>query len=199
MIRIKQYINTIFSSNTYLLWKDKEKDCFLVDCGDTNQLIKEVHKLGLNPIGVFLSHAHFDHIYGLNELLTVFPLVKIYTTKFGHDALLSQKLNLSKYHQTPFELSYPSAIHIIEKNCDFLSVWGSDLKIIHVPGHNPSCLAYFLDKYLFSGDAFIPGHEVVISVPLANKPLALKNYNILKQLSAGYVVCPGHGEIVSLK
>lgn len=198
MIRIKQYINSIFSSNAYLICKDKEKDCFLVDCGDTNQLIEDVHQLGLNPVGVFLSHAHFDHIYGLNKLLSVFPLVKIYTTEFGRDALLSQKLNLSKYHQTPFELSYPSSIQIIEKDCDIIPVWGVDVKIIHVSGHNPSCLAYFLDKYLFSGDAFIPGFGVVTTVPKANKTLALKNYKILQQLSAGYVVCPGHGEIVNM-
>lgn len=195
MIKIKQYLNKTFSSNSYLLWKNGEKDCVLVDCGDTKQIIADIHNLELNLVSVFLSHSHFDHIYGLNELLSVFPLVKIFTTEFGHEALLSKKLNLSKYYQTSFELYDPSAIYVIETNCNSMPVWDLDMKIIHVPGHNPSCLAYCIDKYLFSGDAFIPGVKVATNLPNADKTLALVNYGKLKQLSTGYVVCPGHGTI----
>lgn len=198
MLRIKKYTNKIFSSNSYLLWKNGGRNCLLVDCGDTKQLISDIQQLDLYPVAILLSHTHFDHIYGLNEFLNFFEMVRIYTTDFGYDALLSQKLNLSKYHQAPFELFNSSSVNVIEKNCNFMNVCNIDIEIMHVPGHNPSCLAYRIDNYLFSGDAFIPGVPVVTNVPKANKLLALENYEKLKKLSNGYVLCPGHGEIKGL-
>ncbi|MDD3970948.1 MAG: MBL fold metallo-hydrolase [Clostridia bacterium] len=198
MIRIKKYTNKIFSSNTFLLWKNGEKDCLIVDCGDTKKLLEDIQQFGLNPVAILLSHAHFDHIYGLNDFLNIFSMTKIYTTDFGYDALLSQKLNLSKYHEIPFELFLPSAIRVIEKDCKLLSISYIDIEIFHVPGHNPSCLAYRIDNFLFTGDAFIPGLNVVTNVPKANKQLAFDNYKKLSILSDGLIVCPGHGNILGL-
>lgn len=41
--------------------------------------------------GVLLTHAHFDHIYGLNEIIALFPTTKVYTNEFGKRMLLNEK------------------------------------------------------------------------------------------------------------
>ena len=52
--------------------------------------------------GCFITHSHFDHIYGLNELVKEFPNCVIYVSKHGKEGLFSAKLNFSFYHDKPF-------------------------------------------------------------------------------------------------
>lgn len=58
--------------------------------------------------GVLLTHAHFDHIYGLPLLLEKFPNVAIYTNEWGKAALADAKLNMSLYHETPVRIDCPN-------------------------------------------------------------------------------------------
>lgn len=91
MIHIRKYINKTFSSNSYLIWEDGIRDCFLVDCGDNPRLIEDIVIAELIPVSVFLTHTHFDHINGLNEFVSGFPNVKVFTNEFGASALISKK------------------------------------------------------------------------------------------------------------
>ena len=52
-------------------------------------------------VGVILTHAHFDHIYGLPELLKQYPNCKIYTNESGRETLANAKKNMSFYHESP--------------------------------------------------------------------------------------------------
>ena len=64
-MNISQHINSIFNSNTYLI-EDKTYDyCWLIDIGDTDYLIDK----SLNIKGIILTHSHFDHIYGIYEII----------------------------------------------------------------------------------------------------------------------------------
>lgn len=197
MIHIRKYVNKTFSSNSYLIREDGTRDCILVDCGDNPRLIEDIVVAELIPVSVFLTHTHFDHIIGLNEFVSVFPNVKVFTNEFGASALISNKQNLSKYHQDPFEFRYSSTILTITSSCNSIIISSFNIKIEHVPGHNPSCLAYFIDKYLFSGDSFIPGLNVVTNLPNADKKMALDNYKKLRNQSKKFIICPGHGEFVT--
>ena len=47
---------------------------------------------------VFLTHGHFDHIYGLPSLVEHYPNCKVYTTELGERSLASDILNMSGYH-----------------------------------------------------------------------------------------------------
>ena len=79
---IHQVVNTIFNSCSYVLTQDKQS--WLVDCGDVDQILPLIDgKLQ----GVLLTHAHFDHIYGLNHLDSLFPGVPVYTNQAGREGL----------------------------------------------------------------------------------------------------------------
>ena len=53
---------------------------------------------------MLLTHAHFDHIYGLLELLERYPDCRIYTNEIGRETLGNAKLNMSLYHETPLTI-----------------------------------------------------------------------------------------------
>ena len=54
-----------------------------------------------NVKGVFLTHTHYDHIYGINKLVESFPECIVYTSQHGEEGLFSDKLNFSRYHEEP--------------------------------------------------------------------------------------------------
>lgn len=192
---IGRTINTVFQSNTWLL--ESHNEIWLIDCGDIAPLLPFLKTDGgLREVkGVLISHAHFDHIYGLNRLLRLFPTTLIYTNVCGRKALLNDKLNLSHYHDSPFSLKSAENIKILQDGDEFILFNSIKAHVYATPGHHDSCLTYLIGDYLFTGDAYIPGTKVVTVLPGGDKVLASQSVKRILQLSKGHIICPGHGDI----
>ncbi len=160
---------------------------WLVDPGDGEPLINDIDRYRLNPQGILLTHGHFDHIYGLNDIVASFPTIPVYTNEFGAQMLVSAKLNMSKYHETPFEFQYPENVVIIEDATEI-----APFKVYETPGHNPSCLTFVTDDAVFTGDAYIPGIEAVTNLPQGNKVQAQQSVQKILNLANGKKIHPGH-------
>lgn len=85
MLKVKKIINDAPSSNMYVLFEEGQNNAFLIDVSDVKVLFNELPK-DLNIRGIFLTHTHFDHIAGINELVSRFPGCSIYTSKYGEEA-----------------------------------------------------------------------------------------------------------------
>lgn len=133
-----------------------------------------------------LTHAHFDHIYGLPLLLERFPDVAIYTNEWGKAALADAKLNMSFYHETPVSIDCPNVQVVKEGD----RVFGFD--VYETPGHNPSCLCFANSEVIFTGDAYIPDCKVVTNLPHGNNAQAAASVERVLALAEGKVVCAGH-------
>lgn len=183
-------VNRIFNSITYILPTGNEKDCWLVDCGDVEKVIEQ----GWNVLGVLLTHVHCDHIYGLNKLMEAFPEALVYTNAEGKEGLMNPRWNFSHYHEDveDFVLANPENVRVIEDEFT-IDLWGIDVEVFFVPGHDPSSLAFRIDDVLYTGDAYIPGVKVVTTFPRSNRQQAAESLARLQQLEAsGLKVMPGH-------
>lgn len=201
MILIHDITNTIFTSKTYILYKEGSDNACLVDIGDIEPVLAFLDSHGLIVNSVLLTHAHFDHIYGLPHLTELFPDVRVYTNDAGCDALGNSRLNLSKYHDNP--ITYESEnLEICKEGTEIELFRGIFAKVYETPGHHLSCLTFIVGDYLFTGDAFIPDVPVVTVLPGANKQQAEASKNKILSLAKGKIVCPGHEithEILSTK
>ena len=101
-MKVERIINTIYASNTYILYDPRYDEVWLVDAGDTNLVIEWIEKYSKTLKGVFLTHTHFDHIYGLNTLYQHYPDIRVFTSPEGAEGLYSEKWNFSKYHHCSF-------------------------------------------------------------------------------------------------
>lgn len=157
----------------------------MVDPGDCNEGFERVRH-------VLLTHGHFDHIYGLNELLRMNPKAVVYTNAVGREMLLDTKLNMSKYNETLFELKYPDRV-VKVLDGDTVNL-GNDItaKAIFTPGHSDSCITWVVDDMVFCGDSYIPGVKTVTNLPGGDRQLAQESENLIKDISKGKFLYPGH-------
>ena len=191
MPTISYIVNQIFNSVTYILPTGEDKECWLVDCGDVEKVINQ----GWKVIGVLLTHSHYDHIYGLNKLVENFPSVWVYTNAAGKEGLLNPRWNFSRYHTDveDFVFEYPNRVKVIAEGELIFLKDNLKLSALMVPGHEPSCVAYMSNDFIFTGDAYIPGVKVVDTFPRSNKNLAKSSLELLRRLEEqGKNIFPGH-------
>jgi len=132
---------------------------------------------GALPSAIILTHGHFDHVGGLDELLDTWD-VPVY----AHYLELPYLKGISSYPPPDPMVGgglmslvawlYPRKPKDLGKRIHRLNVTGevpvlSEWKYIHVPGHSPGQIALFRDNdhVLLAGDAFVTTRqESVFSV-----------------------------------
>lgn len=188
---IDYIINSVFNSITYILPIGNQRDCWIVDCGDVEKIIEQ----DWNIKGVLLTHSHYDHIYGLNKLLEIFPNAIIYTNKEGKSGLTNPKWNFSRYHENvdDFIITSLHNVRVIEKEGTLQLSQDLQAQVLFTPGHEPSCLSFIIRNNLFTGDAYIPGISPFTKLPRSDKQQAKVSENKLKFLEQeGFTIYSGH-------
>ena len=193
MINVETIDNSLLQSRTYLLWSEKEPDAYLVDCGDIAPVYHLLSAKDKSLKGIFLTHCHYDHVYGLRHLAEEFPQTSIYASPETEQGLRNARINLSRYQGEPFELDEKLKVILINSHSE-ISLFGTELQILETPGHDTGCLSFRIGNRLFTGDSYIPGLPVFCKWKLSDKRMALENEQRLKKLvkDCRLKVYPGH-------
>ena len=87
-----------FETNCYLVYVPGTpgRGCWIVDASfEPTPLIERVRELGLRPEALLLTHAHVDHIAGVDEVRDAFPGTPVVIHPAEREWLNSPLLNLS--------------------------------------------------------------------------------------------------------
>ena len=185
--------NSVFSSRTYWFTEKDRSRFWLVDCGDLDLVIRQLPE-NAKIVGVLLTHVHFDHIYGLNQLIRKFPDCKVYTNDFGQKSLTDPKRNFSRYHTDvdDFVFEHPESVVVVGEGEKIELFEGVFADVYYTPGHDESCLCYEIGEDMFTGDAYIPGVKTVTTFPHSSKKKAMESDLRISSLVRGMRVWPGH-------
>lgn len=197
-VEVHRIVNSLFNSNTYILSNVSERGVWIIDPGDFSQ-IETWLKINNEEIikGILLTHTHFDHCYGINELLNNYSVQVSVFYKYSFDALGDSKLNGSRYAEIPFTVN-SDKIKLADRTKE-IELWdNSILSLIETPGHTVDSMSFLIDKELFTGDALIPGVKVVTKLKGGDKLLALQSIHTLLK-NKGCYIYPGHRDIVSIE
>lgn len=146
-----------FMTNTYIAWDEETKHAVVIDPSFTPENIwRAIIKLGVTPLKILLTHAHVDHMAGLNFLREKYPDAKVYMS--GHDVpyLTDAAKNLSYMLDEPVRCAKPD---VLVKEGDHITVDTMDFEVLDTPGHTPGGISFYCKKerLVFTGDALFQG------------------------------------------
>lgn len=193
MLRVEKYVHEEFTSNTFVLsHEDHKAEVWLIDSGSGDDVLKSLLP-NVKIKGVFLTHGHYDHIYHLGKVLDQFPEAEIFCHPYAAEALSNPKLNLSFYHEDPVVINH-DRVFLCEEGTSVQIFPNFMLNVYHTPGHNQGCICFGVDQYLFTGDSYIPGVDVVTKLKGGDK---VQNTRSLARIKSDLMlefpnVMPGH-------
>jgi glyoxylase-like metal-dependent hydrolase (beta-lactamase superfamily II) len=151
---VKQYTVGPFAENTYLITIDQK--AILIDPGFFDPREFSVFKSDLEEsktqlIAVVLTHAHIDHIMGLDKVLKEFD-VPVY---LNHSDLYLWKNYPDQAQRFGFRTSgFDFIPEEMAEQVDF-SIGPFTFDVLFTPGHSPDHVSLYFrdDKLLVAGDA----------------------------------------------
>ncbi len=198
---IKQFIDpNINNQGTYLVIKDKE--AILIDASNAVQeAITYAKENKITITNLIITHGHFDHILGIDQLLTAFPNVTIYINQWDEDCLFSAKRNFSSKRDLNITVKNPIKNLIALTGDITTKLIGLTVNIVHIPGHTPGSQYILIKEYnaVFIGDTIFYDKIGFYDIDYCDNKYFKKSLVELTQLDKKLNVYPGHHQIFNLK
>ncbi|MGB8252183.1 MAG: MBL fold metallo-hydrolase [Anaerolineaceae bacterium] len=156
-MQIKQFILGPIENNTFLLFDDVSKDAVVIDPSfDIDSLIQYLANNSLTTRQVLITHAHFDHIAGVNRLIAALPDRPLIGLHPGDLPLWKDRGEALHYD---FNIDLLPDPNILFKDEETLSINGVLIVVHHTPGHSPGHVVFSLPevKTIFCGDVIFAG------------------------------------------
>lgn len=178
-----------FDENIYLYFDENTKDGILIDPGFYQpELLEKIEEEGVNIKGILLTHGHYDHIYGVQELKEKFGC-KVYSgeeeVKVTDNPAVSftDKIDGRKF-----------VADVLLKDEEEIVIGSLKLKTIFTPGHTPGGVC-FVDEStgcIFTGDTLFKGTHGRTDFPLGDFNQLKASIFKLFELPDEFQVFPGH-------
>ncbi|MCP1131945.1 MBL fold metallo-hydrolase [Paenibacillus polysaccharolyticus] len=150
MLSIRTFTLGPLQTNAYLLQGEDPGKAVIVDPGmNPGPLLKAIQDLEIEAI--LLTHAHFDHIGGVEEIRKL-KGCPVYLHDLESDWLTTAKLNgsLNWPQVTPPITANPAEFALDEGQK--LQLIGHTFQVYHTPGHSPGSVSLLCENDLFAGD-----------------------------------------------
>ena len=168
-------------ANCYIVTDEKAKSCAVVDPGGQGrQLAQWLRDKGLTPRLVLLTHGHFDHVGGVQELVGEFPGLPVYL--HPNDTKLTPDLSRGLFWTDFYE------------DGDELAMDGLTFRVLHTPGHTPGSVCLQVDDVLLTGDTLFAGSCGRTDFPGGSWQQLMDSFARLSKLPGNFGVLSGHGE-----
>ena len=188
--------------NCYLLW-DESKEAVIIDAAVLFDEEKEELKNFIRSNSLTLkhhlnTHLHFDHIFGNPFIEQQFGI-----KSYANDQDWPWAETISE-RVARFGLRYNEKIPALGKilsDGDTVTFGNNTITAIHVPGHSPGSLAYYIaeEKVLFSGDALFQCSIGRTDFPDSDYTTLINSIkNKLFSLPDDTRVFPGHGDSTTI-
>lgn len=193
MIKVKIFTFNSFQVNTYLLY-DETGEAVIVDPAcesavEVDQLTSFVEANKLKPQAIINTHAHIDHIVGVNDVKS------IYSIPFKMHADDKLILDNALYSAQLFGFSL-EAIPVVDEPLTEdaeIKFGSSSLKALHVPGHAPGSMVFYS-----SDDAFVIVGDVLFKGSIGRTDLPGGDYDaLISGIREKLLTLPGQTKVFS--
>ena len=196
-LSIQQYVVSVCATNCYFAINDDTREVLIIDPGaSAKQLAEKVKEHDLIPVGILLTHGHFDHASAATELSQLLG-VKVYAHEAEKETLETPGLNLSGW-EGKVE-TYHADVYV--KDAQELELAGFKVRVLFTPGHTVGgCCYYFVEQgVVFSGDTLFEGSIGRTDFPKGSASKLIRAiHEKLLVMPEETAVYPGHGDMTSI-
>ena len=181
--------------NCYLVVDEVAGEAVLVDPGEEGaRLVGAVRESGATLRAVWLTHAHFDHVGAVAEVLRAWPVpVHLHP---ADEPLYERAARSAATYGLTLEPPPPADVAIGEG--EQLTVGSLVFDVLHVPGHSPGHVAFVGHGVAFGGDCLFAGSVGRTDLPLSDPRQLATSLGRLTALPPQTVVYPGHGPATTI-
>ncbi|ARU63986.1 metal-binding protein [Tumebacillus avium] len=197
-MNIHTFVLGMFQENCYLVVDDATKQAVIIDPGqDPDEVIEAIE--GLDVVGIWITHAHLDHIAGLGEVKAAAPNAKVLIHEVEQDWLTDPALNGSeRYPEYIDPIDGPGADGLIAHG-DLLAIGEHKLEVRFAPGHSPGHVVFVGDGFVLAGDTLFNNGIGRTDLPGGDMPQLIQSIREqLYTLPEDTVVYSGHGPTTTI-
>ncbi len=159
----------------YLIGDKQKHECVMVDpAWNVAEILEQAKKDDMKVTGALVTHAHFDHVNGLDDFLKDVK-GKIYCNKDEAEFLKFWSEDL-----TPVS------------DGDKLTIGETQITFLHTPGHTPGSQCFLVQNKLVSGDTLFIQACGRCDMPGGNAEQMYYSLKRLADLDEKTVLYPGH-------
>ena len=159
----------------YLIGDSNTKEALVVDpAWDVEAILKTAEREGFKVKGALITHTHFDHVNGLEDLLQKTDGT-VYIHKNEAEFLKGMKGNIKKI-----------------EGGDQFKIGQVEIAFLHTPGHTPGSQCFLVGNHLISGDTLFINACGRCDLPGGNAEQMYESLNRLAKLDESTVLYPGH-------
>lgn len=153
-------------TNSYILYEDGK--CLIIDPGaEENEIIKQIDKMKLIPLGILLTHNHFDHTGAVNILKDIYKV-----PVFDYKNLFEEKKVLPPFEfktiYTPGHSNSSISFYFEEYGFMFVGdfVFYENIGRVDLPGGSFSDMINSIEKLKKYDEAIVlyPGHGIETTI-----------------------------------
>lgn len=180
------------ATNCYFVYREGSADCIFFDPADSGSYIYEQLKArGFEIKAIYLTHAHFDHIWGCNELRELTG-AKVYAFEDEKEICEDAVKNVSSQAGRPYTVKADEYL----RDGTLCEECGISFKLISTPGHTKGSCCYYFEEagILISGDTLFQASVGRSDLPTGSESVLIRSISdILMELPDETKVYPGHG------
>ncbi|MDO4338164.1 MAG: MBL fold metallo-hydrolase [Eubacteriales bacterium] len=185
-------LGTVFT-NCYLVKNKETGELLIIDPADApDKIFRKVSEMNGTPVGILLTHGHFDHILAVDAVKEKYGL-KVYACEQEQEMLRDPSLNISRNCSIKPD--------VLLKDLDVFEAAGFSIQMLHTPGHTPGSCCYYLkdEGVLFSGDTLFLCSVGRTDLPGGSTAEIVRSlHRLLESLPDDTEVYPGHDDSTTI-
>ena len=159
----------------YLVGDQNAREALVVDpAWEVDTILNTARGEGFQIKGALITHTHFDHVNGLEDLLGKTDGT-VYIHKNEAEFLKGMKGNVKKM-----------------EGGDKVKIGAVEITFLHTPGHTPGSQCFLVGRHLISGDTLFINACGRCDLPGGNAKQMYESLNQLASLDESTVLYPGH-------